>query len=64
MVAGQRIKLRWASYEEELIKKTEANAKLAKAQSRLIDLFRQGYTADEVEKLLAKEAAASQGTPQ
>jgi len=60
----KRIGLRWAYEREELIEKTRAEA-----QSQLIDLFRQGYTADEVEKMLAQESAketadACQHTPQ
>jgi len=65
MVTSQRIKLRWAYYEEELIRKAEA--KLEKSQSRIFDLLKQGYTVDEVEKLLTQErdqeAAASQDVP-
>jgi len=60
MAVDKRIKLRWAPFKRKLIKDTwaEASAKtMAETESRIIGLFKQGHTVEEVEKLLAREKA-------
>jgi len=56
MVVDERIKLRWAPYKRKLIKETRAETK-AETESRIIGLFKQGHTVEEVEALLARERA-------
>jgi len=64
VAAHKRIGLRWAYDREDLIKKTEARAEAraaaeaAKAEAKIIDLFKQGHTVEEVERLLAQKRAA------
>jgi len=58
MAVKDRIKLRWAPYKRKLIKETEAKTRAktkAETESKIIGLFKQGYTVEEVERMLAQE---------